>query len=130
MNNIELGRTFKTPLKIDLTPHLFSFADLKSYANCSDKKIQNDLVRLSECFRDGGLVKIIQIPPKNGEIKYGIGFEAQSCALWTGDLGWRKMGKLLELIFKEKEAKDKKKIIKEIKDSIEENREVFLQIKK
>ncbi len=128
--NVELGKTFKTPLKIDLTPHLFSFADLKSYANCSGKKIQNDLVRLSECFHDGGLVKIVQIPPKNGETKYGVGFEAQSCALWTGDLGWRRIGKLLELIFKEKEAKDKKKIIKEIKDSIKENREVFLQIKK
>lgn len=86
------------------------------------------MVKLSECFRDGNLVKIVQIPPKNGETKYGLGFEVQSYALWTGDLGWRRMGKLLKLIFGE--AKEKKKLIKEIKNSIKENREVFLQIKK
>lgn len=126
--NAELEKTFKVPLKINLTPHLFSYAELKSYANCSGKEIQNDLVRLSECFRDGGLVKIVQIPPKNGETKYGVGFEAQSRALWTGDLGWRRMGKLLKLIFGETE--DKEKLIKEVKNSIKENREVFLQIKK
>jgi len=126
--NAELEKTFKTPLEINFTPHPFSYAELKSYANGSGKKIQNDLIKLSECFLDDGLVKIVQIPPKNGETKYGVGFEAQSCALWTGDLGWRRMGKLLKLIFGRTE--DNGKLIKEVKNSVKENREVFLQIKK
>jgi len=127
--NAELEKTFKTPLEINFTPPFFSYAQLKSRANnCSNEGMEKNLTALGECLRDGGLVKVVKIPPKDGKTRYGVGFESQSYALWTGNLGWGKMGELLNLIFDETENKEK--LIKEIRNSVKENREVVLQIKK
>jgi hypothetical protein len=127
--NAELEKTFKTPLKIDLTPPFFSYAQLKSRANnCSNEGMEKNLTALGECLRDGGLVKVVKIPPKDGKTRGGVGLESQSYALWTGNLGWKKVIELLNLIFDE--TKGRENLIEEIKNSVKENREVVLQIKK
>ena len=123
----EFEKVFKTPLKIDWTPHTYCYTTLKSYANCcSDKARQRNLEKFSEYFRDGGLLKIKRIPPKKGEVGYGIAFENQADYFWLSFFDMKETGKILKIIF---DRADDEKLSEKVKNSIEENREVFLQIK-
>jgi len=123
----EFEKVFKTPLKIDWTPHTYCYTTLKSYANCcSDKARQRDLEKFSEYFRDGGLLKIMRIPPKKGETGYGIAFEDQPNCFWLSFFKMEETEEILKTIF---DGADGEKLFEKVKKSIEESREVFLQIK-